>query len=422
LLNVYVVQIVPRSTNTPLSLSFGAPVAPGSGPDKAWHDPQSLYHDVVHEGHTDYRLVSGRPPGWRPDVVLQVGRSLEENASVLHDLKTQTMLLVVLVTAAAAALGWLIALTVSGPLARLTRAASDVQESGRLDVEVPVGGNDEVGRLGAAFNGMLGALAASRDDQRRLVEDAGHELRTPLTSVRTNLAVLRRHPDLDADTRAKIIDDLHAETEELVGLVEEVVALARGSTDGAPPEPVDLGAMARIVARRAERRHGRAVIVVADDSVVEAPAPALERAISNLVDNAAKFATGSSPIDIEVAGGRLVVQDRGPGITEADARRIFDRFYRAEGARSLPGSGLGLSIVRDVVERCGGRVEAAPRPGGGATVGFTLPLATAGPDDDGEPPIGVAPSPPTAPPIAPPPVAGDGELWTPPVEVRPPTR
>ena len=128
----------------------------------------------------------------------------------------------------AAALGWLIARTVTGPLVRLTRAATDVQRSGRLDVEVPVRGHDEVGRLGDAFNGMLGALAASRDDQRRLVEDAGHELRTPLTSVRTNLAVLRRHPDLDPETRAKVLDDLHAETEELVGLVEEVVALARG--------------------------------------------------------------------------------------------------------------------------------------------------------------------------------------------------
>ena len=119
--------------------------------------------------------------------------------------------------------------------------------------------------------------------------------------------------------------------------------------------------MARLVARRAERRHSRPVIVVADDSVVEAPAPALERAISNLVDNAAKFDSGAGRSTIEVAGGRLVVHDRGPGIAEADAGRIFDRFYRAEGARSLPGSGLGLSIVRDVVVRSGGRVEAADR-------------------------------------------------------------
>ena len=247
---------------------------------------------------------------------------------------------------------------------------------------MPVGGNDEVGRLGSAFNGMLGALAASRDDQRRLVEDAGHELRTPLTSVRTNLAVLRRHPDLDPETRAKIIDDLHAETEELVGLVEEVVSLARGSTDGTAPEPVELGAMASVVARRAERRHSRPVTVVADDSIVEAAPPALERAISNLVDNAAKFDAGNGAIEIEIAAGRLIVLDRGPGITAADAGRVFDRFYRADDARALPGSGLGLSIVREVVERAGGHVEAAPRPGGGAIVGFTLPLVM--PPDDSE--------------------------------------
>ena len=114
--------------------------------------------------------------------------------------------------------------------------------------------------------------------------------------------------------------------------------------------------------------------------------------------------------------------DRGPGIAEADARRIFDRFYRAEGARALPGSGLGLSIVRDVVERCGGRVEAAARPGGGATVGFTLPLATSALDDVEVPPDPpAAPAPRTSPPAATGARAGD-EAWAPPVEVRPPSR
>jgi two-component system sensor histidine kinase MprB len=422
LLNVYVVQVVPAD-DVPLSLYKGGDVVtPGPGPAKARNDRETLFHDVVHEGDADIRLVSGTPAGGWPGAVLQVGRSLEENARVLDDLKTQTMLLVVLVTAAAAALGWLIAGTVSGPLARLTRAATDVQDSGRLDVDVPVSGNDEVGRLGAAFNGMLGALAASRDDQRRLVEDAGHELRTPLTSVRTNLAVLRRHPDLDADTRAKIIDDLHAETEELVGLVEEVVALARGSTDGAPPEPVELGDMARLVARRAERRHSRPVVVVADGSIVDAPAPALERAISNLVDNAAKFDTSSGPIDIEVAAGRLVVHDRGPGIADADAARIFDRFYRADGARSLPGSGLGLSIVREVVERSGGRVEASSRAGGGATVGFTLPLASSTAEDGVDVPLEPAPSAVPDPAPGPPSRAStpSDEQWSPPVGLGPP--
>ena len=190
---------------------------------------------------------------------LQIARPLEEYERVLHDLRNRTILLVVVVGLGAAALGWMIAMTVTRPLVRLTRAATDVERSRRLDVEVPVDGKDEVGRLGDAFNGMLAALAASRDDQRRLVEDAGHELRTPLTSLRTNLAVLRRHPDLDPETRERVLADLHTETEELVGLVEEVVALARGVTDGSPPERIELGPLAVGVAapRRAAARAAR---------------------------------------------------------------------------------------------------------------------------------------------------------------------
>jgi two-component system sensor histidine kinase MprB len=376
LLSAYTVQAVEEDGT--VRVNPGADAIPtGPGVDEARQRTRWWSYDTVTVDGADYRIISGRLSS---DLVLQVAQPLAENERVLHDLRNRTILLVGLVTVAAAALGWLIARTVSGPLVRLTRAATDVQRSGRLDVEVPVGGHDEVGRLGDAFNGMLGALAASRDDQRRLVEDAGHELRTPLTSVRTNLAVLRRHPDLDAETRAKVLDDLHAETEELVGLVEEVVALARGLTDETPPEPVELGALATVVAARARRRHGRAVDVVADGSVVLASPAALERAVSNLVDNAAKFDASSGPIDIEITAGRLVVADRGPGIAPDDVNRVFDRFYRADDARSRPGSGLGLSIVREVVERAGGTVEAAARPGGGAIVGFRLPIVDSEPE------------------------------------------
>jgi two-component system sensor histidine kinase MprB len=368
--DVYFFQLVSRSGRVETG-SWRQPVGPGPGPEKVRSSEDvNISYDTVETDDGDVRLLTAE--AGRVDV--QLGRSLAENERLLDDLRTRTILLIVVVTAAAAALGWLIATSVTGPLVRLTKAATDVERSGRLDVQVPVSGKDEVGRLGEAFNGMLGALASSRDDQRRLVEDAGHELRTPLTSVRTNLAVLRRHPDLDPATRAKVLDDLHAETEELVGLVEEVVALARGVTDGAPVERVELGALARTVAGRAERRHGRPVTVTADDSHVDAPPSEIERAISNLVDNAAKFDPSGQPIEIEVASGRLVVHDRGPGIAPADQSRLFDRFYRADPARALPGSGLGLSIVRDVVERHGGTVQASARPGGGASIGFTLPV------------------------------------------------
>lgn len=306
---------------------------------------------------------------------LQLARSLAETTAVLGDLRRRTVLLVVVVSAIAALVGWVFARSITAPLSRLTRAAIDVERSGRLDVAVPVPvkGGDEVGQLGAAFNGMLGALATSRADQRRLVEDAGHELRTPLTSVRTNLAVLRKHSDLDGDTRAKVIEDISSETEELVALVEEVVALASGETDDAPVTPLDLGEIARNVAVRAERRHGRPVTVVADHGQIVGRPVSIERAISNLVDNAVKFDRSGGPIEVHVAGGTLVVHDRGPGFEPGDETKVFDRFYRSDTARAQPGSGLGLSIVEQVAARHGGRAFAGARPGGGASVGFEVP-------------------------------------------------
>jgi two-component system sensor histidine kinase MprB len=100
---------------------------------------------------------------------------------------------------------------------------------------------------------------------------------------------------------------------------------------------------------------------------------ALERAVSNLVDNAAKFDTSGGPVEVEVVAGRVTVRDRGPGIDPAEGERLFDRFYRSDAARSQPGSGLGLAIVADVVRQHGGTVFAQPRPGGGADMGFVLP-------------------------------------------------
>ncbi len=305
---------------------------------------------------------------------LQVARPLTETDSVLRDIRQRTLLLVVTVAVLAAALGWLLAGTVVAPLRRLTGAAETVESSGRLDVDVPHEGRDEVGRLGSAFRAMLDALHRSRSEQQRLVQDAGHELRTPLTSLRTNLAVLRRHADLPDDTRRQIVDDLDSEVGELTDLVNELVAVASGQLADQPAVAVDLGALAASVADRVGRRRNRAVSVDADGAAtVSAPPAGLERAITNLIENAAKFDRSDGPIDVIVRAGSLTVLDRGPGIPPDDLGRVFDRFHRAESARTLPGSGLGLAIVREVVERHGGSVSAAHRPGGGAAVGFTLP-------------------------------------------------
>jgi two-component system sensor histidine kinase MprB len=223
---------------------------------------------------------------------------------------------------------------------------------------------------------MLGALAVSRAEQQRLVQDAGHELRTPLTSLKTNLSVLRRHPEMTSEMREGVLDDLDSEVTELTDLVNELVAVASGELEEQPPERIDLPALIEEVAERVGRRRSREIVVdVRAAGAVDAPRSALDRAVTNLIDNACKFDLSDGLIDVAVDGGSVTVFDRGPGIAPGEEERIFDRFHRSESARTMPGSGLGLSIVRDVVTRAGGTVHAGPREGGGAAIGFTLPVS-----------------------------------------------
>ena len=313
---------------------------------------------------------------------VQVARSLGETDRVLRDVQRRTALFVLVVSSLAAAVGWLLASTVAAPLRRLTRAASEVEQSGDLNVALPEPGKDEVGRLGSAFGSMLGALQRSRGEQQRLVQDAGHELRTPLTSLRTNLAVLRRHPDMEPDMQERILGDLDSEVGELTELVNELVAVASGELADQPPQDLRLAEVARRVAARVGRRRERSVVVevgvrVGEEATVFAPLAGIERAITNLVENAAKFDQSDAEIRVEVDGGRLMVIDHGPGIPEDDLSLVFDRFHRATASRTLPGSGLGLAIVREIVERHRGTVSAVNRPGGGASVGFELPVQDA---------------------------------------------
>jgi len=306
---------------------------------------------------------------------VMVGRSLADRDGVLTRLAGSVVLVALGVAVVAALAGALLARRLTRRLVRLTAAVEEVTATGRLDVPVPAEGRDEVGRLGTAFDSMLGRLARSQDDQQRLVADAGHELRTPLTSLRTNVSLLRRLDELSPGERQAVLDDLGSETRELTALVNELVELATQRRAEEEETDVDLAVTAERVADRGRRRTGREVRVDADPvgAVVRGRAGALERALSNLVDNALKFDEGGSePVEIALHAGLVEVRDRGPGIPEDEIDRIFDRFHRATAVRSLPGSGLGLSIVKDVAESHDGHVFAENRPGGGAVIGFTL--------------------------------------------------
>ncbi|WP_410574747.1 ATP-binding protein [Amycolatopsis sp. cmx-4-61] len=317
----------------------------------------------------DYRVITVALGPGRGAV--QLGVDVDESRHVLSGLAARIKGVSALVLVAAALAGWLLARQITRRLVRLTQATEQVGDGGLAGISVPAGGRDEVGRLATSFDRMLGRLADARADQERLVQDAAHELRTPLTSLRTNASVLRRFAELSPDSRARLLDDVDGETRELTHLIDELVELATRRYEAEEPTPVDLGEIVERAADRVRRRTGRTITADVDASAVTGQAKALERAVANLLENAVKFDT-AGPIEVVARDGRVQVLDRGPGIGEEDAGRVFDRFHRADAARGLPGSGLGLAIVREIAVAHGGTVFAEPRPGGGAVVGFTV--------------------------------------------------
>lgn len=370
-------------------------------------------HREVDVGGDLYRVATVALGGGRGAV--QVAQQFSDTEDLLRELQQRTVLMVAAVVIASGLFGWWLARRITRRLVRLAGAAEDVARTGRLGIQVPVAGYDEVARLGRSFDRMLGRLARSEEDQRRLVQDAGHELRTPLTSLRTNISMLRRIDELPPGAREELVADLAQESRELTDLVNELVALAAGQSDTEPVRRVDLADLAEDVVIVARRRSGRDVVLrVSGDTTVDGRPTALQRAVSNLVENAVKFDRGGeTPVEIVVAGAvrgaaagagggdrgvgagggggggggagagvaagggrpgnvRIEVLDRGPGIAEGDLVRVFDRFYRAADARSLPGSGLGLSIVREVATAHGGAAFAYRREGGGSVFGFTV--------------------------------------------------
>jgi len=331
----------------------------------------TTFEDVTVDG-THYRMITA--PG--PDgLVVQTARDVTATDRLLADLRLRLLLIGIAGVLLAAVGAWFVARRALAPVGRLTDAAEHVAATGDLEAPIPEGGTDEVGRLAAAFNSMLSALATSRRQQRRLVDDAGHELRTPLTSLRTNVEVLARNRGMDAAQRAEVMSDVSFEIEELSALVTEVVELAgdAGSADQSLVE-TDLGEIAGDVVDRAARRSSRQYTVTGSAGVASVRPARIARAVANLLDNADKWSPPGTPIEVNLEGGRVEVHDRGPGIDPDDLDRVFDRFYRADAARTLPGSGLGLAIVEQIIGEHGGRVWARANEHGGATVGFEIPL------------------------------------------------
>ena len=269
-----------------------------------------------------------------------------------------------------------------GPIGRLTKAAEHVAETQELEARIAVERDDEVGRLAASFNHMLAALEESRQQQQRLVHDAGHELRTPLAALRTNIELLARADDMPSRERKSLLDDITFELQELSNLVTEVVDAATDAD--VADEPMVGVALNQLVGRMIERARRRTDLEIRSELEsfhMVGRRVMLERAVANLLDNAAKWSPAGASIDVSLSDGRLEVRDHGPGIDAEDRPRVFDRFYRSDAARGSPGSGLGRSIVKRVVENHNGFVFAEAAADGGAVVGFQLPMLPADADE-----------------------------------------
>jgi two-component system, OmpR family, sensor histidine kinase MprB len=298
---------------------------------------------------------------------VQMARSLEEVDTVLARVTRWLVVLALAGIGLAVALGLLVTRTVLAPVQRLTRTAEEVSETRDLSQRIEASGSDELSRLAATFNSMLAALEDSARAQRQLVSDASHELRTPLTSLRTNIEVLARDVALPPGEREGLLRDVTEQLGEMTALIAELVELARGDRTPDEPEDVRLDLVAADAIERTRRnRPGVTFAPDLEESLVRGVPSAIERAVSNLLDNAAKWSPPGGEIEVSVRGGEVVVRDHGPGIAEEDEPYVFDRFYRASAARALPGSGLGLAIVRQVAEAHGGTV-AIERPEDGGT-------------------------------------------------------
>jgi two-component system sensor histidine kinase MprB len=330
----------------------------------------SFFRDVRVAG-TDLRVLT--VPYGAPGYAIQVARRLSEVNHVLGRLVFFLLAIDLSGVAIAAALGLLVSRAALAPVRRLSEATEKVAATGDLSERIDATGTDELSRLAGRFNTMLEALEESTRAQRQLVADASHELRTPITSLRTNIEVLASERTLPPEDRKRLLRDVVEQLGEMTALISELMELARGEQRPGEAEDVRLDLVAADAVERARRnRPGVFFATDLEESTVNGVPATIERAVANLLDNAAKWSPPNGTVEVAVRDGRVTVRDHGPGIDEEDLPYVFDRFYRASSARGLPGSGLGLAIVRQVAEAHGGQVVAERAEGGGTRMVLRL--------------------------------------------------
>jgi two-component system OmpR family sensor kinase len=349
--------------------------------------------------HTEFGniLVLDRPisTNGRVAAIVHIGEKLD----LADAARARAQLILVIVTIVASlaviVLSYVIARPVIDPITRLTHEIEEIG-SDRLDRRLGWGPrSDEVGKLAATFDAMLGRLAEAFARERQFISDASHELKTPLTVINANAQMLARWADRDPRIREESLQAIISESAALAQMVNGMLTLAKADAgEEIPKEPIPLDALAEDCVRHLEERarskdltlryvpldRGTTPLVMGDEKL-------LRQVVTNLIDNAIKFTqTGGVEVSAGLADGRAIVEvaDTGPGIPPEAAEHVFERFYRADAShsRAVEGTGLGLAIVQSIVRAHQGSVALRPRPGGGTVFTIRLPLLEAVPNPE----------------------------------------
>jgi signal transduction histidine kinase len=285
--------------------------------------------------------------------------------------------------------GWLVAAAALRPVAAVTRTAGTIARlrefSRRVSPDSVRSARDELGRLTATFNEMLGSLEQAYSAQQRFVSDASHELRAPLTSIQANLELLRERKDMSAEERQTAVAEAAAEANRLARLVADLLALARADAGTTlRREDVELDRVLMDVV--GDARHlvagQRLEIGTLEPCLIRGDRDRMKQLFLILVDNAIKYTPAPGSVSVSLRrdpnGAVFEVRDTGIGIPAADLPRVFERFYRADPARSRDpgGTGLGLAIAHWIATQHEGTIELTSTPGHGTTATVRLPVTT----------------------------------------------
>ncbi|MEU8384249.1 HAMP domain-containing sensor histidine kinase [Streptosporangium sp. NPDC048865] len=313
------------------------------------------------------------------DTTVQVLGGVESTRTVSAHRSAWVSWTVLALAPAAAALAWWWAGRATAPIERIRAAADDI---GGTDLSRRIAldrGPAEVMALAASFDAMLDRLERAAATQWRLIDETSHELRVPLSVLMTNAEVLLDHPEPTVEIYRRGLQRSREASERLQTTIDHLLVDARARARAVDRRPADLTALVRGVAEQAGvLAAGKGIglsVTGPSGAVCSVDEPTMSRAISNLVDNAIRYAPAGSEVEIAVevtgTGASVVVTDHGPGVPAGEREHVFERFWR--GRRDVPGTGLGLPIARQIALAHGGDLTLdPPHPGGGCTFRLTL--------------------------------------------------